>query len=198
MASTAAAAAAAPRGLAPNASLPAKVQPIPPNQTLYVTNLPSAKIQKADLRTALYMLFSSFGPVLDIVALKTMEMRGQAHIVFRDIQAATQAMRTLDGQTFLGRPLKIQYAKSKSHFVAKLDGTFKIPTTSAGAIVVEQTELQQSIFNAPLPGSALEKPTLPATKNVEADDNRGQKRTRDEEDEDSEEDVAMEEDSDDE
>lgn len=73
--------------------------------SLYVTNLPSAKIQKADLRTALYMLFSTFGPVLDIVALKTMEMRGQAHIVFRDIQAATQAMRSLDGQTFLGRPM---------------------------------------------------------------------------------------------
>lgn len=51
------------------------------------------------------MLFSTFGPVLDIVALKTMEMRGQAHIVFRDIQAATQAMRSLDGQTFLGRPM---------------------------------------------------------------------------------------------
>jgi RNA recognition motif-containing protein len=51
------------------------------------------------------MLFSTFGPVLDIVALKTMEMRGQAHIVFRDIQAATQAMRTMDGQTFLGRPM---------------------------------------------------------------------------------------------
>lgn len=73
--------------------------------SLYVTNLPSSKIQKADLRTALYMLFSTFGPVLDIVALKTMEMRGQAHIVFRDIQAATQAMRSLDGQSFLGRPM---------------------------------------------------------------------------------------------
>lgn len=73
--------------------------------SLYVTNLPSAKTQKADLRTALYMLFSTFGPVLDIVALRTMEMRGQAHIVFRDIQAATQAMRSLDGQSFLGRPM---------------------------------------------------------------------------------------------
>ncbi|KAL7819983.1 hypothetical protein V8C26DRAFT_427386 [Trichoderma gracile] len=196
------ASAAPPRGLAPNASLPAKVQPIPPNQTIYITNLPSAKIQKQDLRTALYMLFSTFGPVLDIVALKTMEMRGQAHIVFRDIQAATQAMRAMDGQTFLGRPMKIQYAKSKSHFVAKLDGTFKIPSTTAGAATVEQTELQQSIFNAPPPGSAPEKPAAPAAnqaaKNPEADENRGQKRTREEEEEESDEDVAMEEDSDDE
>lgn len=43
------------------------------------------------------MLFSTYGPVLDVVALKTMKMRGQAHVVFRDIQASTQAMRSLQG-----------------------------------------------------------------------------------------------------
>lgn len=75
---------------------------IPPNQTLYVRNLPSAKIKKEDLRTALYMLFSTYGPVLDVVALKTTKMRGQAHIVYRDIQTSTQAMRALDGFNFLG------------------------------------------------------------------------------------------------
>lgn len=70
--------------------------------SLYVTNIPSSKINKNDIRTALYMLFSAYGSVLDIVALKTMSMRGQAHVVFRDVQTATQAMRSLDGQTFLG------------------------------------------------------------------------------------------------
>ncbi|KAG6132102.1 hypothetical protein E4U35_002279 [Claviceps purpurea] len=195
------------RGLVPNSSLPAKVQPIAPNQTLYVTNLPSSKIQKADLRTALYMLFSTYGPVLDVVALKTMNMRGQAHIVFRDVQTATQAMRSLDGQEMLGRKLKIQYAKSKSHFVAKLDGTFKMPNSS-GAAIVEQTSLQQSIFNAPRPGTTPSKPPPAADSpddQVMADaatpEKRGQKRTREENDndeEDSEGDVAMEEDSDEE
>lgn len=70
-----------------------------------MTNLPSSKVQKADLRAALYMLFSTYGPVLDVVALKTMSMRGQAHIVYRDVQTATQAMRSLEGQSFLGRDL---------------------------------------------------------------------------------------------
>lgn len=73
--------------------------------SLYITNLPSAKINKADLKTALYLLFSTYGPVLDVVALKTTKMRGQAHIVFRDIHAATQAMRSLDGFQFLGKEL---------------------------------------------------------------------------------------------
>lgn len=74
-------------------------------RSLYVTNLPSAKIQKADLQTALYMLFSTYGPVLDVVAMKTMKMRGQAHIVFRDMHSATQAMRALEGFQFLGKEL---------------------------------------------------------------------------------------------
>ncbi|KAF4921176.1 U2 small nuclear ribonucleoprotein B'' [Colletotrichum aenigma] len=194
------AAVAPPRGLAPNSSLPAKVSQISPNQTLYVTNLPSAKIQKNDLRTELYLLFSTYGPVLDIVAMKTMKMRGQAHITFRDIQAATQAMRSLEGFEFLGRPLSIQYAKSKSDFVAKLDGTYKMPNSTAGASNIEVTELQQSIFNAPAPGeaAAASKPApsgdQPMSDAQAAD--RGQKRQRDEE-EDDDSDVAMEEDSDD-
>jgi len=86
----------------PPPNLPAKVASVPPNQTLYVTNLPSSKIKKDDLRTELYMLFSTYGTVLDVVALKTLKMRGQAHIVFRDIQTATQALRSLNGFEFFG------------------------------------------------------------------------------------------------
>ncbi|TRX98175.1 hypothetical protein FHL15_000820 [Xylaria flabelliformis] len=211
-----------------------KTPPIPPNQTLYVTNLPSAKINKSDLKTALYLLFSTYGPVLDVIALKTAKMRGQAHIVFRDTHAATQAMRSLEGFQFLGKELvcldptpireepsmvnrgfclqKIQYAKSKSDTIAKLDGTYKLPGSAAAN--VEMTEIQQSIFNAPAPTSSTTSvappshtlpPKPPQVTNVPiakvpSPDNRGQKRPRDEEEEEeeSDEDVAMEEDSDDE
>ncbi|KAI3331865.1 RNA-binding domain-containing protein [Xylariaceae sp. AK1471] len=188
-----------------------KTPPIPPNQTLYVTNLPSAKINKADLKTALYLLFSTYGPILDVIALKTAKMRGQAHIVFRDINAATQAMRSLDGFQFLGKELRIQYAKSKSDTIAKLDGTYKLPGSAVAN--VEMTETQQSIFNAPAPTSSTAstshglparppQATTPARINAPSPDTRGQKRPRDEEQEeeedDSDEDVAMEEDSDDE
>ncbi|KAJ8121246.1 hypothetical protein ONZ43_g2257 [Nemania bipapillata] len=190
-----------------------KTPPIPPNQTLYVTNLPSTKINKADLKTALYLLFSTYGPVLDVVALKTAKMRGQAHIVFRDTHAATQAMRSLDAFQFLGKELKIQYAKSKSNTIAKLDGTYKLPGSAAAD--VEMTETQQSIFNAPAPTSSAVSvvppihglpPKPPQVTNIPvanapSPDTRGQKRPRDEEEEEeeeSDEDVAMEEDSDDE
>ncbi|KFY64363.1 hypothetical protein V496_03319 [Pseudogymnoascus sp. VKM F-4515 (FW-2607)] len=194
----------------------------PPNQTLYITNLPSSKIQKYDLRLSLYTLFSTYGPVLDVVAMKTMKMRGQAHIVFRDAQTATQAMRALKGFEFFGQELDIQYAKSKSDTIAKLDGTFHKPAAAAGEVTA--TELQQSIFNAPpsaaflagagagAPGTAgaaaLLKPPPALGGDTAMEDARsptgsvaGEKRKRDAEEEEEEgesgSDVAMEEDSDD-
>jgi U2 small nuclear ribonucleoprotein B'' len=67
------------------------------------------------------MLFSTYGPVLDVVALKTMKMRGQAHIVYRDIQTATQAMRSLDGFEFFGFPLVRQYLPSTTAWTNSWD-----------------------------------------------------------------------------
>jgi RNA recognition motif-containing protein len=72
---------------------------------LYCTNLPDKRIQKNDLRTALYSLFSTYGTVLDVVAMKTSKMRGQAHIVFKDVQASTQALRALQGFEFFGKQM---------------------------------------------------------------------------------------------
>jgi RNA recognition motif-containing protein len=71
---------------------------------LYCTNL-SDKLRKQDLRLSLYTLFSTYGTVLDVVAVKTEQMRGQAHIVFKDVQASTQAMRALQGFEFFGKPM---------------------------------------------------------------------------------------------
>lgn len=100
--------------------LPSKATAIPPNRTyvfpapsiiplltllsLYIRNLPD-KLPKADLKRNLYMLFSPYGVILDVVALKTPKMRGQAHVVFRDIDASTQAMRALEASTFFGKDI---------------------------------------------------------------------------------------------
>jgi RNA recognition motif-containing protein len=75
---------------------------------LYLKNLPE-KVNKTDLKRGLYMLFSTYGPVLDIVTNrvggKGQTMRGQAHIVYRDIQTSTQAMRALQGFDFFGKEM---------------------------------------------------------------------------------------------
>jgi len=96
---------------------------ITPNQTIYVNNL-NERIKKEELRKSLYAMFSQFGTVLDVVALKTLKMRGQAFVVFKDIPSATRAMRSMQNFPFYDKPIKIQFARGKSDIIAKMDGTF--------------------------------------------------------------------------
>ncbi|KAL5121856.1 hypothetical protein ACEQ8H_000071 [Pleosporales sp. CAS-2024a] len=158
-----------------------------PNRTLYVRGLPD-KLAKEDLKRNLYMLFATYGVVLDVVALKTMKMRGQAHIVFRDLDASTQAMRALQGFTFFGKDMNIAYAKTKSDTIAKLDGTYKMPEPERAA------EPEQTTAHAAGFGAVPEK-AIPVNA---ADAAKGQKRARneEEEEEEEEEDAEMEMDSD--
>eukprot|EP00003_Mantamonas_plastica_P020397 TRINITY_DN3293_c0_g2_i3.p1 TRINITY_DN3293_c0_g2~~TRINITY_DN3293_c0_g2_i3.p1 ORF type:complete len:299 (+),score=121.25 TRINITY_DN3293_c0_g2_i3:67-897(+) len=95
---------------------------VQPNQTLYVHNL-KEKTRIEELKRALYELFSAYGPIYEIVARRSLRMRGQAFIIFKELQSATNAMRELQGMEFLGKNLIIEYAKDKSDFVANLDGT---------------------------------------------------------------------------
>jgi len=93
------------------------------NQTIYINNLDD-KIKKEELRKSLYAVFLQFGPILDIVALKTPRLRGQAFVVFRDVTSATSAIRQMNNFPFYDKPMKITYAKAKSDAIAKLDGSF--------------------------------------------------------------------------
>ncbi|XP_069759719.1 U2 small nuclear ribonucleoprotein B'' [Narcine bancroftii] len=96
---------------------------IRPNQTIYINNV-NDKVKKEELKRALYALFSQFGQIIDIVALKTMKMRGQAFVIFKEITCATSALRQLQGFPFYGKPMRIQYAKTDSDLVSKMRGTF--------------------------------------------------------------------------
>ncbi|EAW11138.1 U2 snRNP complex subunit MSL1 [Aspergillus clavatus NRRL 1] len=176
------------RGVNQSKSLPAGL----PNQTLYCTNLPD-KLRKYDLRLSLYTLFSTYGTVLDVVAMKTEKMRGQAHIVFKDVQASTQAMRALQGFDFFGKEMKIVYAKGSSDVIARLRGTYNAPTTAAAQAGNASTDLQKSIFSGPPGSTALpSKPTGEVNGEVPAA--HGIKRPREEESD--EEEAPMDEDSD--
>ena len=94
----------------------------PPNNTIYINNL-NEKVKKdgksflimvwfiiifsapLELKKSLYAIFSQFGDILDIVALKTLKMRGQAFVVFRDIGSATNALRSMQGFPFYDKPM---------------------------------------------------------------------------------------------
>jgi hypothetical protein len=143
--------------------------------------------------------------------MKTEKMRGQAHIVFKDVQASTQAMRALQGFEFFGKEMvgafwfsglaiglnmvyfqKIVYAKGTSDVIARLRGTYNVPT-SAAQPAGPSTDLQKSIFSGP-PGSTALPPKPAGQVNGEAHAAHGTKRPREEESD--EEEAPMDEDSD--
>ncbi|KAL1192742.1 U2 small nuclear ribonucleoprotein B'' [Cardamine amara subsp. amara] len=96
---------------------------IPPNQSIYVKNL-NEKVKKEELKRSLYCLFSQFGKILDVVALKTPKLRGQAWVTFSEVTAASNAVRQMQSFPFYDKPMRIQYAKAKADCIAKAEGTF--------------------------------------------------------------------------
>lgn len=96
---------------------------IRPNHTIYINNL-NEKIKKDELKKSLYAIFSQFGQILDIVAMKTLKTRGQAFVIFKDINSATNALRSMQGFPFYDKPMRIQYSKKDSDIIAKMKGTF--------------------------------------------------------------------------
>ena len=86
----------------------------------------------------MYAIFSQFGQILDIVALKTLKMRGQAFVVFKEIPSAVAAIKSMQGFPFYDKPMRIAFARTDSDMIAKLKGTFqerpkKAPTESKKA-----------------------------------------------------------------
>jgi len=96
---------------------------IRPNHTIYINNL-NEKIKKEELKKSLYAIFSQFGAIIDIIALKTLRMRGQAWVIFKEINSATNALRSMQGFPFYDKPMRINYAKQDSDVIAKVKGTF--------------------------------------------------------------------------
>jgi len=95
----------------------------PPNETLYVNNL-NEKVKKDEMRRALYAVFSQFGTVLDVLVKKTLKLRGQAFIIFRDIGSASNALRQMNNFIFYDKPMRVTFARAKSDLIAKLQGTY--------------------------------------------------------------------------
>ncbi|CAD8080085.1 unnamed protein product [Paramecium primaurelia] len=99
------------------------IQDSAPKETLYVTGL-NDKIKLEDLKFVLYILFSQFGEVLQMVMKKTQKLRGQAFIVFQNITYATNAKAALSGMIVYDKPLIIEFAYKKSVIFDRIEGKF--------------------------------------------------------------------------
>lgn len=96
---------------------------IAPKHTIYINNL-NDKIKFEPMKQSLHGAFSQFGPIVDIVMRKSYRLRGQAFIIFKDVESAAKAMRVMQGFVFYDRPLRIQYAKTESDMITRKEGTF--------------------------------------------------------------------------
>jgi RNA recognition motif-containing protein len=65
----------------------------------------------------MYALFGQFGKIIDVVALKTLRLRGQAWVVFTDTAAATNALRTMQGFPFFDKPIVSAFVRDPLHLL---------------------------------------------------------------------------------
>lgn len=75
-----------------------------------------------DLIVALREVFEVFGNILDIVAKKSLKRRGQAFIVYDNVESAQEAMAELQGFDLFDKPMKLEYAKTRSDATIKAEG----------------------------------------------------------------------------
>uniref|UniRef100_A0A8C6CMR7 RRM domain-containing protein n=1 Tax=Moschus moschiferus TaxID=68415 RepID=A0A8C6CMR7_MOSMO len=77
-----------------------------PNHTIYINNLSEKINRKDELKKSLYAVFSQFGQILDILVSRSLKMRGQAFVIFREISSATNALRSMQGFPFYDKPMQ--------------------------------------------------------------------------------------------
>ncbi|XP_036011331.1 U1 small nuclear ribonucleoprotein A-like [Mus musculus] len=94
-----------------------------PNHTIYINSL-NEKIKKDELKKSPYAIFSQFGQILDILVSQSLKMRGQSFVIFKEVSSTINALRSMQGFPFYGKPMHIQYAKTDSDIIAKMKGTF--------------------------------------------------------------------------
>lgn len=105
---------AAPKGKRLKSAPRAQPAAVAATPTLYIKNLDNHIRIKA-LRHLLYLLFATYGDVLEIVLnYKRPSMRGQAHVVFADAEDSAQALGALQAFEFFGKPMRIEFAKRPS------------------------------------------------------------------------------------
>ncbi|PGH27000.1 hypothetical protein AJ80_01384 [Polytolypa hystricis UAMH7299] len=94
---------------------------ISPNPTVYVRNL-EERVKVDDLKEALTEIFSEYGTILEIVAKTNLKAKGQAFIVFDNIDSAARAIDEVNGFELFEKAMVLDYAKTRSDATVKKEG----------------------------------------------------------------------------
>ena len=68
-------------------------------------------------------VFSEYGEIIDLVAKKNLKAKGQAFIVFEDVEAASRAVKEVQGFELFDKPMLLDYAKTSSDATVARNGS---------------------------------------------------------------------------
>jgi len=112
-------------GMIPQGPMPGFADVGQPNSTIYIQNL-NEKIPLDYLKEQLFEICSTFGQVLEVRAHKRLALRGQAFVVFSEVEQARVALISLQGFKAWGKSMIVRFSRYKSDAISKTDGTYEI------------------------------------------------------------------------
>jgi RNA recognition motif-containing protein len=85
-----------------------------------------------ELKQSLFQLFSQYGEILEIHARKSFKMKGQAFVVYKDLNSATTARHALNNAIVFGKPVvslnsnpqHVNYSRNTSDAIGRQAGKF--------------------------------------------------------------------------
>jgi len=94
-----------------------------PSNTLYVKRI-SEKMRLGSMKKSIFAHFAQFGQILEIRINRDIKRRGQAWVTYENVENASKAKQSLQGNYIFGTPIKIEFAKSLNHLSLKMNGFF--------------------------------------------------------------------------
>ncbi len=81
------------------------------------------RIKIDDMKEALREIFSEYGNVVDLVAKTNLKAKGQAFVVFDDIESAERAIKEVQGFELFEKSMVLDFAKTKSDATVQRQGS---------------------------------------------------------------------------
>lgn len=88
---------------------------------IYIRNL-QERITVPKVTETLKTIFSEYGKILDIIVKESLKRKGQAFVVYTDVESATRALEDVQGFEIFGKPMILEYARTKSDAWVKENG----------------------------------------------------------------------------
>lgn len=106
------------------------------------------------MREGLTEIFSEYGTIIDIIAKTNLKSKGQAFIVFEDVESAAKAIEEVQGFEIFGKEMKLDFAKTRSDAtVMKEEGDAGLEKFKRGRLAEKErkqaVEVQMSKLKRP-------------------------------------------------